>query len=117
MLHCHIVLTEELPEALCQFVVRHLTELIAEGFRMPRDNVAIRVDTAPPARYFVGGHLHSRPETCLVTLICPPGELPDREFSASALCFLRATFGPTVLDSQILIIETRPASATANIMD
>lgn len=108
LLHCHLMLSPECPEPLCHFIVRHLTELIADVFRIPRSTVAIRVDSAPPARHFVGGRPCAQTETCLVTLLCWPENTAPNEFVAPALRFLRDTFGPSILDSQIRIVGIAP---------
>lgn len=102
-IHCHLVIAKDAPEALVCFVARHLTELLADAFVTAADNIALRVDRAPPSQHFVGGRLLDSLPPCLITIHHPqdarPGNIAVLQRAIRHL--LSQTFDAPVLDSQI----------------
>lgn len=118
MLYCHLVLGADLSEALVEFIARHLTELLADAFVLPHQHITIRIDSAPPSRYFIGGRLYDRLPPCLVTVhhsSCTPCGHELDALRITMLRFLRETFGHPTFDSQIRFVPTAPVCATMTI--
>lgn len=104
MLQCHLLIGTEQPEGLLGFLARHLGELLADACACSPASIALRVDLAPPSRYYLGGHLQGCLPPCLLTIHHGPAfplAAARGELSEKLRQLLAATLGLPVLSSQI----------------